>query len=111
MPQLRLRTRALVASCISATALSAQTTQVIPDSFANTEAAASTGWPFGLGTPCRVQYVYGAAETGFTSPVLIRSLNLRANNIATFRLDPKGVPRFTGKFLAVGAPAVMVFLP
>jgi 6-phosphogluconolactonase len=39
------------------------------------------------------------------------SLNLRANNIATFRLDPKGVPRFTGKFLAVGAPAVMVFLP
>jgi len=39
------------------------------------------------------------------------SLNLRANNIATFRLDPKGVPKFTGKFLAVGAPAVMVFLP
>jgi len=39
------------------------------------------------------------------------SLNLRANNIATFRLDPRGVPKFTGKFLAVGAPAVMVFLP
>jgi 6-phosphogluconolactonase (cycloisomerase 2 family) len=39
------------------------------------------------------------------------SLNLRANNIATFRLDPKGVPKFTGKFLAVSAPAVMVFLP
>ena len=39
------------------------------------------------------------------------SLNLRANNIATFRLGPDGVPRFTGKFLAVGAPAVMVFLP
>lgn len=39
------------------------------------------------------------------------SLNLRANNIATFRLDPRGVPNFTGKFLAVGAPAVMVFLP
>ena len=39
------------------------------------------------------------------------SLNLRANNIATFRLQPNGVPKFTGKFLAVGAPAVMVFLP
>jgi len=39
------------------------------------------------------------------------SLNLRANNIATFRIQPNGVPRFTGKFLAVNAPAVMVFLP
>jgi 6-phosphogluconolactonase len=39
------------------------------------------------------------------------SLNLRANNIATFRLQPNGVPKFTGKFLPVGAPAVMVFLP
>ncbi|HSS12849.1 MAG TPA: lactonase family protein [Rhizomicrobium sp.] len=39
------------------------------------------------------------------------SLNLRANNIATFRIQPDGVPRFTGKFLAVSAPAVMVFLP
>ena len=39
------------------------------------------------------------------------SLNLRANNIATFRLGPNGVPKFTGKFLAVSAPAVMVFLP
>ena len=39
------------------------------------------------------------------------SLNLRANSIATFRLDAKGVPKFTGKFFAVGAPAVMVFLP
>ena len=39
------------------------------------------------------------------------ALNLRANNIATFQIGPNGVPRFTGKFLAVGAPAVMVFLP
>jgi 6-phosphogluconolactonase (cycloisomerase 2 family) len=39
------------------------------------------------------------------------SLNLRANSIAVFRLGPDGVPKFTGKFLAVGAPAVMVFLP
>ena len=39
------------------------------------------------------------------------ALNLRANNIATFRIQPNGAPRFTGKFLAVSAPAVMVFLP
>ena len=39
------------------------------------------------------------------------SLNLRANNLTTFRLEPNGVPKFTGKFLAVNAPAVMVFLP
>jgi 6-phosphogluconolactonase len=39
------------------------------------------------------------------------SLNLRADNIATFRIQPNGVPRFTGKFLAVNAPAMMVFLP
>lgn len=39
------------------------------------------------------------------------ALNLRANSIATFHLGPDGVPKFTGKFLAVGAPAVMVFLP
>ena len=39
------------------------------------------------------------------------SLNLRADSIATFRIEPNGVPRSTGKFLAVGAPAVMVFLP
>jgi 6-phosphogluconolactonase len=39
------------------------------------------------------------------------SLNQRADNVATFRLDTNGVPKFTGKFLAVGAPAIMVFLP
>jgi 6-phosphogluconolactonase len=38
------------------------------------------------------------------------SMNQHADNIATFRLDPNGVPKFTGKFLAVGAPAAMVFL-
>jgi 6-phosphogluconolactonase (cycloisomerase 2 family) len=39
------------------------------------------------------------------------SLNQRSDNLATFRLDANGVPKFTGKFLAIGAPAVMVFLP
>lgn len=45
------------------------------------------------------------------SNTFLYSLNLRANNIAVFKLGPGGVPRFTGKFLAVGAPATMVFLP
>ncbi len=39
------------------------------------------------------------------------SMNQHGDNIATFRLDPDGVPKFTGKFLGVGAPAAMVFLP
>jgi 6-phosphogluconolactonase len=39
------------------------------------------------------------------------SMNQHGDNIATFRLDANGVPQFTGKFLAVGAPAAMVFLP
>ena len=39
------------------------------------------------------------------------SMNQRADNLTTFRLNAHGVPKFTGKFLAVGAPAVMVFLP
>ncbi|MFO1248014.1 MAG: lactonase family protein [Alphaproteobacteria bacterium] len=39
------------------------------------------------------------------------SMNQHGDNIATFRLDANGVPRFTGKFLAVGAPAAMVFVP
>jgi 6-phosphogluconolactonase len=39
------------------------------------------------------------------------SLNQHGDNIATFRLDANGVPQFTGKLLAVGAPAAMVFLP
>jgi hypothetical protein len=61
----------------------AQTTQVIPDSFATTEAGSSTAWPFGLGTSCRIQYVYGASETGLSAPVVIRSLNMRANGTST----------------------------
>ena len=39
------------------------------------------------------------------------SLNQRADNIATFRIQANGVPKFTGKFLFVGSPAAMVFLP
>jgi 6-phosphogluconolactonase (cycloisomerase 2 family) len=39
------------------------------------------------------------------------SMNQRADNLVTFRLDANGVPKSTGNFLAIGAPAVMVFLP
>jgi len=39
------------------------------------------------------------------------SMNQSADNLTTFRLDANGVPKFTGKFLGIGSPAVMVFLP
>lgn len=39
------------------------------------------------------------------------SLNQGAGNIATFRIGAGGVPKSTGGFLALGTPAVMVFLP
>ncbi|HLU40526.1 MAG TPA: hypothetical protein VK081_14170 [Planctomycetota bacterium] len=71
--------------------LFAQTTQVIPADFATTEAGSSTAWPFGLGSACRIQYLYGAGETGLNAPVTIRSLNLRANggaaNVAKNNID------------------------
>jgi hypothetical protein len=66
-----------------ASALAAQT-QVIPATFATTAAASSTGFPFGGSTPARVQYLYGAAETGLSAPVVIRTLNLRAQENSTF---------------------------
>ena len=39
------------------------------------------------------------------------SMNQRADNLTTFRIGPNGMPKFTGKFLAVGTPTAMVFLP
>jgi 6-phosphogluconolactonase len=39
------------------------------------------------------------------------SLNQAGDNVTTFRLGADGVPKFTGKFLGVGSPAIMVFLP
>jgi 6-phosphogluconolactonase len=39
------------------------------------------------------------------------SMNQSADNLTTFRLGADGVPKFTGKFLGIGSPAVMVFLP
>jgi hypothetical protein len=62
--------------------LTAQT-QVVPADFAATGAASSTAWPFGLGNAIRVQYLYGAGETGLTAPALIKSINTRANETST----------------------------
>jgi len=39
------------------------------------------------------------------------SLNQGASNVTTFSIGANGVPKFTGKFLGLGSPAVMVFLP
>jgi len=39
------------------------------------------------------------------------SLNQGASNVTTFRIGANGVPKFTGNFLGLGTPAVMVFLP
>ncbi|HKX65416.1 MAG TPA: lactonase family protein [Rhizomicrobium sp.] len=39
------------------------------------------------------------------------SLNQSAGNVTTFAIGANGVPKFTGKFMGLGSPAVMVFLP
>lgn len=39
------------------------------------------------------------------------SLNQTGNNVVTFSIGPRGVPQPTGKVMALGSPAAMVFLP
>lgn len=39
------------------------------------------------------------------------SMNQRGDSVTTFRIGSNGVPKFTGKYLAMGSPTVMVFLP
>jgi 6-phosphogluconolactonase len=39
------------------------------------------------------------------------SLNQGANNVVTFRIQSNGIPKATGAYVAIGTPAVMVFLP
>jgi 6-phosphogluconolactonase (cycloisomerase 2 family) len=39
------------------------------------------------------------------------SLNQRGDNVTTFQIEAGGIPKFTDHYLAVGSPAVMVFLP
>lgn len=58
-------------------------TQVIPADFATAEAPSSTNFPFGLSSAARVQYLYGAQETGLAFPMFVQSLNLRANGTST----------------------------
>ena len=41
----------------------------------------------------------------------IYSLNQGANNVVTFRIGADGIPKYINKTLALGTPAVMVFLP
>ncbi len=65
-----------------AASLAAQT-QVVPADFATVEAPSSTNFPFGLSSAARVQYLYGAQETGLVFPMFVQSLNLRANGTST----------------------------
>jgi 6-phosphogluconolactonase len=39
------------------------------------------------------------------------SLNQRGDNVTTFQIGAGGIPKFTGQYLAIGSPAVMLFLP
>lgn len=66
-------------SLLVLSAIAPAQTQVIPADFATTEAPSSTNFPFGLSTPARVQYIYGARETGLPTAMFIRTLNLRAD--------------------------------
>lgn len=77
--------RLLGTPCLSVllAAAAAAQTQVIPADFAQSGAPSSTAWPFGLSTPCRLQYLYGAAETGLKAPMVIRSINVRGNETST----------------------------
>src|SRR5687768_9590744 len=59
-------------------ALAAQNSIVIPVGLANVPASSSTAYPFGLGASSRIQYLYHASETGLGTPILIRSIDLRA---------------------------------
>ena len=67
------------------------------------------------GMPTRVANTWTQADnprslTIDPSGKFIYSLNQSGNNVVTFRLGADGVPKFTGKFMALGSPAVMVFL-
>jgi 6-phosphogluconolactonase (cycloisomerase 2 family) len=60
-------------------------------------------------TPC--QSDYPRSLTLDPSDKFLFSLNQRGDSVTVFKIDPKnGMPRFTGQFLAVGAPGSMAFL-
>lgn len=67
------------------------------------------------GMPTRVANTWTEADnprslTIDPSGKFIYSLNQSGNNVVTFRIGANGVPKSTGKFMALGSPAVMVFL-
>jgi 6-phosphogluconolactonase (cycloisomerase 2 family) len=67
------------------------------------------------GNPKRIANVHTEGDTprSFTlSPdnKFIYSLNQNADNVTAFSIGANGVPKFTGKYLPLGSPAVMVFL-
>lgn len=39
------------------------------------------------------------------------SLNQRGDNVTTFRIGADGIPRFTGHFMPLGSPTMMIFRP
>jgi 6-phosphogluconolactonase (cycloisomerase 2 family) len=70
--------------------------------------------PNGLPTKLALTPVEGEHPRSLTvdpGNKFLYSLNLRSNNIAVFRIQQNGVPSFTGRWLAVSAPAAMIFLP
>lgn len=75
---------------LSLTPLAAQG-DVIPRWLTNSPGSGNTNWPFGLGTQCRVQYLYEAQETGLGGPRVISAFEVRAeqtaNNAAKSNID------------------------
>lgn len=86
---MRHLTHALTAAAILAATALAQSTIVIPNGFATTEAPSSTAYPWGRGAApagqIRVQYVYDSTHftlQGVNTPVLISRLRWRCNTLA-----------------------------
>lgn len=51
---------------------------VVPPWMANSPGSGSTNWPFGLGSACRVQYLYDAPTTGMLVPNLFSMFQVRS---------------------------------
>jgi hypothetical protein len=77
-----MRVLTLAGHFLLAGSLQAQV-HVVPSSLTNLPGPGSTAWPFGLTGPTRVQNFYGSSETGLQGPVLIRSIEVRAEEVVT----------------------------
>lgn len=51
---------------------------VVPSWLATSPGSGTTNYPFGLGTACRMQYLYEAGETGLAGPKVVTSFDVRA---------------------------------